>query len=55
MLDERAEKGKFVLVFDGIDKQRETPPTLLPALARVGEIVSSNLARHCQIIFLRME
>ncbi len=30
---------KFVLVLDGIDRQRETSPTLLPALARLGEIV----------------
>jgi origin recognition complex subunit 5 len=30
---------KFVLVFDGIDKQKESAPTLLPALARLGEIV----------------
>lgn len=30
---------KFILVFDGIDKQREAPPTLLPALARLGEMV----------------
>ena len=30
---------KFVLVFDGIDKQREAPPTLLPALSRLGELV----------------
>jgi len=30
---------KFVLVFDGIDHQREAPPTLLPALARFGESV----------------
>ncbi|KAK1078995.1 hypothetical protein LTR33_006765 [Friedmanniomyces endolithicus] len=30
---------KFVLVFDGVDKQRESPPTLLPALARLGEYV----------------
>jgi origin recognition complex subunit 5 len=33
-------KRGFVLVFDGIDKQREPPPTLLPALARLGEVVS---------------
>lgn len=33
-------KGKFILVFDGIDRQREAPPTLLPAIARLGEIVS---------------
>ncbi|OJD28642.1 male sterility protein [Diplodia corticola] len=30
---------RFVLVFDGVDKQREAPPTLLPALARLGEHV----------------
>jgi origin recognition complex subunit 5 len=35
----REEGGKFVLVFDGIDKQREAPPTLLPALARFAELV----------------
>lgn len=33
------EQEKFVLVFDGIDSQREAPPTLLPALARFGEMV----------------
>ena len=31
---------RFVLVFDGIDHQRDAPATLLPALARMGEIVS---------------
>ncbi|KAF2016736.1 hypothetical protein BU24DRAFT_462854 [Aaosphaeria arxii CBS 175.79] len=36
MLDGR---GQFVLVFDGIDKQREAPPTLLPALARFSETI----------------
>ncbi|QDS76691.1 hypothetical protein FKW77_000586 [Venturia effusa] len=30
---------KFTLVFDGIDQQREAPPTLLPALARLGETI----------------
>lgn len=35
-------RGKFILVLDGIDKQREPPPTLLPALARLGEIVSPS-------------
>lgn len=35
--------GKFVLVLDGIDKQREAPPTLLSALARLGEIVSDEV------------
>jgi len=33
-------KQGLVLVFDGIDRQREAPATLLPALARLGEIVS---------------
>lgn len=35
-------KGRFVLVFDGIDRQREAPPALLPALARLGEMVCSS-------------
>lgn len=30
---------KFVLVLDGIDEQREAPPTLLPTLARLGHII----------------
>lgn len=30
---------RYVLVLDGIDRQREAPPTLLPALARLGEFV----------------
>ncbi|KAL9120000.1 MAG: hypothetical protein Q9187_003441 [Circinaria calcarea] len=30
---------KFVLVLDGIDGQREAPPTLLPAIARLGETI----------------
>lgn len=32
-------RDKFVLVLDGVDKQREAPPTLLPALARLGEMM----------------
>lgn len=32
-------KGRFILVFDGIDRQREAAPTLLPAIARLGELV----------------
>lgn len=36
-------KGKFILVFDGIDRQREPWLTLLPAVARLGEVVSSIL------------
>ncbi|KZF20670.1 hypothetical protein L228DRAFT_176883 [Xylona heveae TC161] len=30
---------KFVLVLDDIDRQREIPPTLSPALARLGEVI----------------
>lgn len=30
---------KFILVFDGIDRQREAAPTLLPAIVRLGETV----------------
>lgn len=33
-------RGKFILVLDGIDRQREPAPTLLPAMARLGEMVS---------------
>ncbi|MCJ1382573.1 hypothetical protein MMC17_005686 [Xylographa soralifera] len=32
-------QSKFILIFDGIDRQREAPSTLLPALARLGEII----------------
>lgn len=35
----RGHEEKFVLVFDGIDRQRDAAPTLLPALARMGETV----------------
>ncbi|RAH82547.1 hypothetical protein BO86DRAFT_337468 [Aspergillus japonicus CBS 114.51] len=37
----RNHRNKFVLVLDGIDKQREAPPTLLAALARLGEVIPS--------------
>ncbi|KAK2624193.1 hypothetical protein QTJ16_006143 [Diplocarpon rosae] len=37
--DEQGGKQRFVLVFDGIDRQRDAPPTLLPALARLSEII----------------
>ena len=30
---------KFILVFDNIDRQREAAPTLVPALARLSELV----------------
>ncbi|KAF2688935.1 hypothetical protein K458DRAFT_385096 [Lentithecium fluviatile CBS 122367] len=32
-------RAKFVVVLDGVDAQREAPPTLLPALARFGEMI----------------
>lgn len=35
-------RRRLVLVFDGIDRQRDAPPTLLQALARLGEIVSQE-------------
>ena len=34
------EEKELVLLFDGIDGQREAPPTLIPALARIAESVS---------------
>jgi origin recognition complex subunit 5 len=40
-------KRRLVLVFDGIDHQREMTATLLPALARLGEIVSRILSFLC--------
>ncbi|KAI0518541.1 origin recognition complex subunit 5 C-terminus-domain-containing protein [Xylaria bambusicola] len=36
---EQDPRSRFVLVFDGIDRQRDAPPTLLPALARLSEII----------------
>lgn len=36
-------KGKTILVIDGIDRQREPWQTLLPAIARLGEVVSRIL------------
>ncbi len=41
-------KDKFVLVLDGIDRQRDAPPTLLPALARMGEVVSDLFPLHIE-------
>lgn len=38
----RPDGFRFVLVFDGIDRQRDAPHTLLPALARLSEIVSNG-------------
>lgn len=44
LLEGRAEK--FVVVLEGIDRQREVGATLYPALARLGEIVSHSLYPH---------
>ncbi|WPH04263.1 Hypothetical protein R9X50_00715200 [Acrodontium crateriforme] len=48
---------KFVLVLDEIDKQREAPPTLLPALARMGETIPNLtvvlIVQHTPPRFLR--
>ncbi|KAL8730092.1 MAG: hypothetical protein Q9166_004291 [cf. Caloplaca sp. 2 TL-2023] len=43
---------KFILVFDNIDCQREPAPTLLPALARLGELIP-NLTTVFIISFRR--
>lgn len=40
ILEDWLHSRRFVIVFDGIDHQREAPATLLPALARLGETVS---------------
>lgn len=38
----QSDRPHFVLVFDSIDRQREAPATLLPALARLSEIVGPS-------------
>jgi origin recognition complex subunit 5 len=40
--DDQSAKRRLVLTFDGVDHQRDIPPTLLPALGRMGEVVSSK-------------
>jgi origin recognition complex subunit 5 len=37
-----SQKNKFIVVFDDIDQQRDAPPTLIPALARLPESVSRS-------------
>lgn len=46
-------RGKFVLVLDGVDKQREAPYTLLPALARFGESVCSYCTASAHVTNIR--
>ncbi|CAM1509381.1 Fc.00g031200.m01.CDS01 [Cosmosporella sp. VM-42] len=36
---DRDPRWRFVLVLDAVDRQRDAPPTLLPALARLSEII----------------
>ena len=38
------DKGHLVLILDGMDKQRESLPMLLPALARLGHMVFGELS-----------
>ncbi|GAB1313067.1 Origin recognition complex subunit 5 [Madurella fahalii] len=40
----RPDNFRFVLILDGIDRQRDAPHTLLPALARLSEIIPSLTA-----------
>ncbi|KAJ6440822.1 acid protease [Purpureocillium lavendulum] len=40
----RDPRWRFVLVLDAIDRQRDAPPTLLPALARLSELVGPLLS-----------
>lgn len=42
----RDARSRFVLVLDAIDRQRDAPPTLLPALARMSEIVRGPTLPH---------
>ncbi|KAG0648029.1 Origin recognition complex subunit 5 [Hyphodiscus hymeniophilus] len=37
--DTEGQGRRLVLVFDGIDHQRDAPPTLLPGLARLSEVI----------------
>jgi origin recognition complex subunit 5 len=37
--EDRGDGFRFVLVLDGLDKARDPPPTLVPAMARLSEIV----------------
>ncbi|KFH42246.1 Origin recognition complex subunit-like protein [Hapsidospora chrysogenum ATCC 11550] len=41
MYTDRGDGFRFVLVLDAIDRAREAPPTLMPGLARLSEIIPS--------------
>lgn len=49
----RPDTFRFVLVFDGIDAQREAPLSLLPALARLHETVSTLLPHIVPYIYIQ--
>lgn len=40
-------RKRMVVVFDGIDMQKDAPQTLVPALARLGEIVRNCFLLSC--------
>ncbi len=48
-------RDKLVLVFDGVDKQREAQPTLLPALARLEEFVRFDVDNPIYLAILTMD
>jgi origin recognition complex subunit 5 len=48
-------KRRFVLVFDGIDRQRDAPLTLVPALARLGEVVRPSPLHHASLPQLTLQ
>ena len=38
---------KFIIALDGIDELHDAPPSLVPALARLGEMVSHPSVSRC--------
>lgn len=48
----QSSRWRFVLILDSIDKQRDAPPTLLPALAQLSELVSVSLSYATHRIFI---
>ena len=46
---DRGDGFRFVLVLDAIDRAREAPPTLMPGLARLSEIVRLPASAQWQL------
>ena len=46
------DQPRFLLVVDGIDRQREASPGLIPAIARLGEVVSKAISIKSTFRFL---